>query len=260
VSADTPPDLRTLVFGSLETLTWGAAWMLSPAAPGFGCVGAAGAHVLLSAALHGESEDQEWRLDGDGAELTASPAGEAVRIAAAPGFDQLCRVRGRFVVDGTWYDVDCLGQRRARDEPLELDRLASLRDVSAWFEPADGLALTALRPRTARGHDADLITASVLDSEAPAAVADPRLSTTYTADGRPARAGLELWLAGDPDVAEGEDGDDGEAREYPRRAAGEALGVGVSSRLGELDVRAELFRWHTKELEGAGVYLLARRG
>jgi hypothetical protein len=61
-------------------------------------------------------------------------------------------------------------------------------------------------------------------------------------------------------VAEGEDGDDGEAREYPRRAAGEALGVGVSSRLGELDVRAELFRWHTKELEGAGVYLLARRG
>jgi hypothetical protein len=254
VSADTPSDVRTLVFGSLETLTWGAALKLTPASPGFACVGAAGATVLAAAALHGESEHQDWGLEGDGVELTASPAGEPVRVAGAPGFDQLCRVRGRFVLDNTAYDVDCLGRRRAHGESFELDRFDSLRDVSAWFEPGDGLAVTALRPRKARGHGADVITASVLDSEDAAAVADPRLSTTYAADGRPIRAGVELWLADD------QDGEEDDEHQYPRRASGEGLGLGVSSPLGELDVRAELFRWHSKQLEGAGVYLLARRG
>jgi hypothetical protein len=88
------------------------------------------------------------------------------------------------------------------------------------------------------------VTAAVLDSEAPAPVADPRFSTTYSA-GRPIRSSLELWLGQEED-------------EYPRRAAGEALGPCASGNGGGVSVQASLFRWHSRAREGAGVYILAR--
>ncbi len=78
---------------------------------------------------------------------------------------------------------------------------------------------------------------------------DPRLSTTYRADGSPSRAGVELWL----DVG-------GETQEqYPRRAAGEALAAGVAAASDGLNVEAHALRWHSRGQEGTGVYVLARR-
>ena len=79
-------------------------------------------------------------------------------------------------------------------------------------------------------------------------VEDPRLSTTYGDDGWPARAGLELWLAGS----------DSDER-YPHRASGEATGARAQALAGDLEVRAEPFRWHSRGREGAGMYFLARR-
>jgi hypothetical protein len=130
---------------------------------------------------------------------------------------------------------------------VNLDRFESVRDVSAWFEPADGLALVAMRPRKARGQDSDLITAVLLDPEKPPAIVDPRLSTTYTAEGRPVRAGVELWL--------GEE----EEEQYARRVTGEAIGEGAAAVIHRFEVRAQPFRWHSRGRDGAGLYVLARR-
>ena len=144
--------------------------------------------------------------------------------------------------------VDCLGQRTSRFGGFDLGKLESVRAVSTWFEPDEGFALMAFRGRRAKHHDSDVITAAVLGPETSAPVEDPRLSTTYDAGGWPVRAGLELWL-----TAENEE------EQYPRRAAGEATGARMQTAAGELDLRAEPFRWHSRGREGAGMYLLARR-
>jgi hypothetical protein len=93
----------------------------------------------------------------------------------------------------------------------------------------------------------------VIAAEGSAAVEDPRLSTTYAADGWPWRAGLELWLA-----AAGEGGGDSE-RQYPRRASGDAVGGRAQAEDGALTLRAQPFRWHSRARVGTGMYLLARR-
>jgi hypothetical protein len=257
MTADAASGVRTVAFGSLEAGVWGVAWVPDPRGPGFVCVGAAGDAVASSAVLRGEEPESDWRLEADGAELTAAAAGAAVPAmgpdGVSAGFDQLCRVTGTFVLDGAQRTVDCLGRRGARATALDLDRFTSVRDVSAWFEPGDGLALVALRPGKSRGQESDVITAAVLDPEGSPPVAEPRLSTTYAADGRPARAGLELWLASD-------NGDQDDATQYPRRAAGEAVGPYAAATVGGLDVQARLFRWHSRGQDGAGVYLLGRRG
>jgi hypothetical protein len=242
--------MRTLAFGDLAAGVWGAAWLSSARA--FVCLGTPEAHALAAARLEGSDAREDWRLLGERTELTASPLKEPIEFAGADGaptgFEQLCRVRGRFVAaDGAERDVDCLGRRSLRSAELDLERVESLRDISAWFEPEEGLAVVALRPSGARGHDTDEVTAAVLDSETSAPVADPRFSTTYSRAGRPIRSSLELWLG------QAED-------EYPRRAAGEALGPHASLVHEGVDVQASLFRWHSRAREGAGVYILARRG
>jgi hypothetical protein len=174
--------------------------------------------------------------------------GELVDVRAAEdgieGSDQLCRVTGRF----GQHEVDCLGLRSAWSDTVDVTRFESIRSVSVWFDPDEAFALTAFRPRKAKAHDGDLLAAAVIAADGSAAVDDPRLSTTYGADGWPSRAGLELWLTGpEPE------------QQYPRRASGEAIGPRAQAVAGELELRAEPFRWHNRSREGAGMYLLARR-
>jgi hypothetical protein len=239
--------MRTLAFGDLAAGVWGAAWVAGEGAAPFVCLGAPEALTVPSAQLDGAGSDAEWRLVADGTSLTVSPVGEAVAVVDADGetagFEQLCRVEGRFSLDGTEHEARCLARRGERTGSV--DGLDSVRDVSALFEPDDAMALVSLRPRKRRGHDRDAVTAAVLDAEASAPVADPRFSTTYGTEGRPIRSSFELWL--------------GEAEnEYPRRAAGEALGPYASGVDGGLAVEASLFRWGSRGREGVGVYIVAR--
>lgn len=241
--------LRSVAFGSLEAGPWGvvldAGAVLVLISPGPDRP----AHVLGQGNLTGAAQPEVWRLETAGGRLEASAESEPVALPpngdASSGFDQLCRVRGRADVGGTEHEVDVLGLRSVRTA-VDLDACGSIRGLWTWFEPADGMALWALRPRKARGHGRDLVSATVLDHDGARAVADPRLSTVYDGAGMPSRTGLELWL-------------EGEDQQYPRRAAGEVL---IGSEPGEqqgLEIRAALLRVHSGGAQGAGVYLLGRR-
>jgi hypothetical protein len=252
--SSTSPALRTLAFGDVARTVWGTAWIPGSDGSAVATVGGdAVAPVVSSVRLSAAEDGGEWRLDGDGVALIASPVGEVADVHGADddiaGFDQLCRVTGRFEQGGAGHAVDCLGVRTSRFGGFDLAKLESIRAVSTWFEPDEGFALMAFRGRKAKHHDSDVVTATVLGPEPSSPVEDPRLSTTYDAGGWPIRASLELWLS----AAEGEE------EQFPRRAVGEAAGPRSVTAAGGVELRAEPFRWHSRGREGAGMYLLAQR-
>lgn len=254
---------RAVAFGELSSGIWGVAWSSAADGPIEVAVGAGADAEVLTATLTGAGDDEEWRLDGDRIELRLSPSAAATLAGGAPdagleGFDQLCRASGRLTLGGGEREVGCLASRSTHDGALDLERFESFRQVSAWFEPDEGLALIALRPRKSRGQESDLISASVLEPQEPRVlVTEPRLSTTYTAAGVPSRAGLELWVE-EPTSAESEE--DGAQNEvFPRRAAGEALGDGIEWQAGGFELRGVPLVWHSRGRDGAGIYLLGRR-
>jgi hypothetical protein len=236
--------LRTVTFGSLVDGLWGAAWFAGEPRLLLGTP--SGSLVLMRGdeTLTGLESTEDWALTASGIELSITAAAEPIHDrleGAADGFDQLCRVRGTVAHDGVDVELDCLG-RRATRTGLDLSRYKSIRDVSMWFEPDEGVALTALRPRKAKHHEKDVVAAAVLDATGGKPVVDPRLSTTYNAEGEPWRVGLELWL-------EEENGD-----QFPRRTAAESAPGGIQ--VGD-ELQAAVLRAHSRGREGMGVYLLA---
>jgi hypothetical protein len=250
--------LGILAFGDADGTVWGATWISGPA-------GAAESLVMLGRGSGRASvgtlrlsggpgpENAQWRIGDDPRGLVVSAVGQAVPVHDAEskleGYYQLCRVTGHWASDGADGDVDCLGVQVWFAEGVELARYESIRAVSSWFEPDQGLTLTALRSRKAKAHDGDAVAGAVIGPDSAEPAEDPRLSTTYAADGWPVRAGLELWLAAEKS---------GE-RHYSRRASGEATGARAQGAVGDYDIRAEPFRWHSRGRDGAGMYVLARR-
>lgn len=213
---------------------------------------------LVTGELIGAGEGEAWRIDGDGTALRLNPAGPARRANVPDGalssLDQLCTVSGTLRLGGSAREIRAMGWRTTLTGKLELERIDSFRQTAAWFEPTQGFSLVALRPRKSRGQDADVVAAVLLEAEETQPVADPRLSTTYNAAGFPARAGLELWL-------EEENGDQAESTaHYLRRAAGEAVDAGVDWEVAGFKLHAALLRWHSRGVDGTGIYLLGRRG
>ncbi|MGI8903539.1 MAG: hypothetical protein ACR2IP_07755 [Solirubrobacteraceae bacterium] len=266
--------LRTLAFGDLDTAIWGAVWSQDDARPAVLSLGSGAGVLTREVSIDGSGEDAAWRLVGDGVDLTFTPrTGVALAPlagAATAGFEQLGEIDGRFAIGADEHELHaCPGRRGTRVAKVGLERLESVREVSAWFGADEALALLALRPRGAAGHEQDLLGAALLDCGAAVTLADPRLSTTYDAAGLPARASIELWL-GEP-----------EGEQYPRRAAGEVVepqATLLDPRGGGGDPRAEdsvppgkrsdpalelhtaLWRWRSGGREGAGVYMLALFG
>jgi hypothetical protein len=237
---------RTVAFGDVDGRLWGAAVQSGHAGVVFG----SGDSSAVASQPAWTVEDRAWRLSGDGFELHVEPRGEAPSDDGGDGSDQevsgvqeLCRVHGRISLAGVEQLVDCGGTRAVIDG-LEAQAIGSARVVSSWFGPDEAITVIALRPRRASDHESDLIAATLFDPDGWAPVDDPRLSTTYTAGGDPARTSLELWVS------------DGE-NEFPRRAAGEARGPGAVVSAGELELRVAPLSCHSRGLEGAGVYVLA---
>jgi hypothetical protein len=246
--------VRALAFGDLEGASWGVAWVPEGAQPilALGAGRAARAHPATLTAQAGSSD---WRLEAPDVKLLMSPIAGLASTGPPDARDsshQLCRVSGRITVEGQEQTVECLGWRAESALAIDDDRLASLRQVCAWFEPDEGVSLLALRPEAASGQDADVISAALLEPSPTGPITDPRLSTTYGEDGRPARAGLELWLAEDSN----DDAEEEVEHHYPRRLAGEAIGARIDWVLDGLALHAALFRWHFRDRDGAGVYLL----
>jgi hypothetical protein len=249
-----PPALRTLAFGDPDGTVWGAGWFSSAPDAGLTMVGAESRQRVMVTGRPPAEQDVagDWALDGAG-QLVVAPAADAVAVQVPhdelDGYDQLCRVTGRFELDGEAREVDCLGVRTWFSGSIDLERYGSIRVVSTWFEPDEAMTLTAFRGRKAKSHDEDAMAAAVIGPERSTHAEDPRLSTTYEAEGWPVRAGLELWLPAPEDSEQ----------QFPRRASGEAAGVRAQAQTAALVLRAEPFRWHSRGRDGAGMYILARR-
>jgi len=234
-----PAQTRSFAFGEPDgpligtTTVWDGGFCSSFGAPG---------------RVEGTEPDEEWRLAGDGFELTFEPVGEVAELELADAgirsLHQLAHVRGTMATDDGEREVDCPGQRSLRLGTLDAKRFAGLRAVSAWFDGETGLAVIAARPRKARGHDTEILAGVLLEGGVPVPVTEPRLSSTYTADGTPARVGLELWF--------GED----EAEQFARRAAGES--IGRPAVCGDPLAASELIGWRMRGRKGIGVYELLR--
>ena len=231
--------LRTVVFGESPPGAWGAVFSLQGSS--FAALGDGSSAVAGSAAVVGDDPELAWTLSGDDFDLTVESVPD-LAVVGPDGFDQLCTVRGRH----RERELRCPGYRSARTWEQELGDLDSLRAVAMVFDNDYGIGLIASRPRRAKGHSADSVSAAVLEPEGPAPVQDPRLTTTYSGDGRPVRAALELWIG------------DQQGEQRLRRAAGEALGPQARGALAELAASCGLFAWHSRGVDGIGVYLLVR--
>jgi hypothetical protein len=238
MSATAVATLRVVSFGDLEGRVWGGV-LDTGSGPAFVFGGADGEHCAApgTGALTGDGDD--WRLTGDGVDLTVTPDEPA---APSDDSDVLCTVTGTISAGGTSVPVSCPGTRSIApgDEPL-----GSLRSVTGWFGSELAISLHALRAPRSTGHEADRVRATLFGAEGMRPVDEPRLSTTLAADDLPARASLELW------VGEGDD-------LYPRRAAGEARGPAVRLSSPGLELAGVPLICHASGLTGVGVYLLAR--
>jgi hypothetical protein len=194
---------------------------------------------------------ERWsaRWDGEACgfdlEFTAVSAPAELEGGGMRGYVQLCRVAGEVRAGADTIRVDALGERRHEWGVAEWKELELVRTVAVWLtDDEGGLTLSSLRPAGARGHDEELVSASLIERGDPVAVEDPRLSTTYDGDGHQRRAGLELWI-GDEDP-------------YPRRLAGEVV-CGSSLDLGQLRLELAFMRWHGDGAQGVGRYDVLRR-
>jgi hypothetical protein len=231
---------RWLAFGDPDGAAWGAAWM-PDGTTGHAVVGVGADTRVLAADLKASTPTGEWRLDGEGLELALSP------LAA----DGLSRATGRLSLGDGQRPIDCPGWRATVDHPAAADKLDSIRLLAAWFGDDEALALLALRPRKARGQEGDTVTAALVEAGALRTVSDSRLSTTYTGEGVPSRAGVELWVSEPAEEPEA-------VAEHPHRVSGEAAGPRVRWTEGGLELEAQPFRWHSHGRDGGGVYLLGR--
>ena len=171
----------------------------------------------------------------------ASPPAEYEEDAGGmAGHERLCRVRGT----AAGRPIDCLGQRGRSWGTADWSRIALTRSLGAWLEDGPSVVYAAVRPAGAESHADEARWGALLDAGAAIAVRDPRVSTTYDADGHQRRAGLELWV-GDED-------------DYPRRGAGQVL-CGSSVELGQLVLDCAFFGWTLDGREGVGRYDVLRR-
>lgn len=236
-AAASPP---VVVFGDPEGI-WGVAIGGPSPAVAFGQAGASGPVAFEPASLQAGGE--AWTIESARTSLTVTPRDEQPPvIAGEAGRLELCRASGGLEGEQTSAGD---GLAAVRSAALAQGRIDSIRLVAAWFPSGNDVALVASRPDGANGQDRDQISVVVLGEKEGVSVFDPRLSTTYEADGDPLRAGIELWLG------ETEDGD-----QHPRRVAGEAGGPAVRRAAPELT--ATPLRCHSLGEEGGGVYLLIR--
>jgi hypothetical protein len=152
---------------------------------------------------------------------------------------RVCRVSGQALGK----PVDCLGTVAETRSAPEWEELDALRTISVLVDEHNALLALARRPRGARGHGDELVSATLIHAGELLSVEDARISTVYDGDGRQRSAGLELWLPGE---------------EFARRGSGTAV-AGTSLELEGLSVHLAVFHWQLEGAEGYGAYELMVR-
>jgi hypothetical protein len=195
--------------------------------------------VSMAGAEHGF----ELRFEALGPPAELGEGDAVARAGGMAGYEQVCAVSGTVHAGGRARELRCLGQRGHSWGEPDWSRIEAARTVAAW--PAEGsrLALTTVRPQGAT-HAQEPVWAALLDADGTRRIAEPRLTTTYDAEGRQRRAGLELWLHDD----------DG----HPHRGSGELL-CGSTLDLGQLRLDCAFFRWRLDGRAGVGRYDVLRR-
>jgi hypothetical protein len=140
-------------------------------------------------------------------------------------------------------EVACLGTIGETRQAPEWSELDAVRLVSAVFDEEHALLAASRRPRGAKGHGDELITAHLLAGEEMLAVEDARISTVYDAQGRQRSVGVELWLPGE---------------DFPRRASG-TVRAGLTLALEGLRIEAGLVAWRMEGRDGVGSYEITVR-
>jgi hypothetical protein len=162
--------------------------------------------------------------------VSADLGGASVRTASVRG-----TVLGR--------EVSCLGTIGETHEPPEWADLDAVRLVSAVFDEEHAFFAAARRPRGAKGHGQELVTAHLISGGELLSVEDSRISTVYDGQGRQRSVGVELWLPGE---------------DFPRRGSG-SVRAGLSLALEGLRVDAGLVAWRMEGRDGAGSYEITMR-
>jgi hypothetical protein len=166
------------------------------------------------AVVRAEPESGRWQISLAGSFTAVLEAlGPPIGFAAGTRQEWLCRLSGSVPAGGE--DVALNGFGRVALGSVDLEGVALRRAVWGCFGEELAFALSAERPRRARGHGDERLEAFVARGVplGASAVHDPRLSSTYGPDGALLRAGIEFW-----------EGDEDEGR--PLRIAGESVAVG----------------------------------
>ncbi|HEX8649046.1 MAG TPA: hypothetical protein VF715_19295 [Thermoleophilaceae bacterium] len=174
---------------------------------------------------------------GESIDLEFEPFSEEMPLGGASA--RVARVRGRVL----GRDVDCLGTTGETHTPPAWAELDAVRLVSAVFDSEHAVIAAARRPRGAKGHGQELVTAHLFSGGQLLAVENGRISTVYDAQGRQRSVGLELWLPGE---------------DFPRRASG-SVRAGLTLGLEGLRVDAGLVAWRMEGRDGAGAYEITVR-
>lgn len=188
-----------------------------------------------------DADGSRWTVNAPGLTLDLEPLEAPTATADAERRIGACRVTGAATIDGGRRELAAGGIRLSH---ATADTAGSLRLFGGWFAGGAGLGLLAVRAPGAT-HDRDSVSVIAVGEEHPE-VLDPRLSTTYDADGVPRRIGIELWLADEP---EGE-------QQWARHAAGAVTGSAVTGGGALASLRAQALTCSSRGQTGAGVFLL----
>jgi len=216
-------------------------------------VAGAAAGTLDGGALLLQAGDGGWTArfgggpDGAGAfALRSAPLLGWLDVAATIGERHIARVdvEGEMQTPGGATALQGTGQLTfARG--VGAPGAALTRDVAVWVADRSTIEVSAHAQRSGKGHDGENLHAVLVDHDPPAVqpIEISRLSTTYDADGRPLRVGIELWAT--------------EESAYARRAAGDVLCTAtLVTPAGRWD--CAFLRWRMEGDTGIGPYALWR--
>lgn len=185
------------------------------------------------------SLDLELEASGSVAQLASDDP--VATLGGMLGFEQPVTVRGHAEVRGSHIAVEGLGQRGRSWGSPDWTAIDRTRTVQAWF--AGGAVSIYAIAATGRAHGEEAVSAAIMSPHGCVFSQEPRLSTTFDADGRQQRAAMELPLDDDSP---------------PRRISGEVF-CGTTLDLGRLRLDCSFLRWRMNGDEGIGRYDVLRR-